>query len=255
MELPQRPTLRHTLSEMPRAAHETTLLMLQLRKLVRNAPRGQNQPVLTLPGYGASDTAMTVMRYYLESIGYNAHSLELGLNIESRENRIRSVDDATAFRNKMAAKVAERIDALHKQHNEKITLIGWSMGGCYALDASCIRPDKVHTVITLGTPFGDPRGTATWDIMRFISRSKVDEADMDFTGWLDKCHLDKDYPVNVHVIYSEKDGIVGTDAARLPEHPRISHSVVNSSHMAFAYNSDVYRHIARILQQVYNQAH
>lgn len=255
MQAAKRPPLRHTLTEAPRATRETATLMLQLRKLIRQAPRGKGGHVLTLPGYGASDTAMGLMRHFLQSIGYNAHSLEMGLNIENRQERIQSVDDATAFRNKMAARVVERIDVLHAEHNEKITLIGWSMGGCYALDAAQMRPDKVHTVITLGTPFGDPRGTATWDVLRFLSRSKVKESDMDFAGWLDKRELAPNSPLNVHVIYSESDGIVGSEVARLPDHPRISHSVIESSHMAFAWNSKAYAHIAGILHKVYADEH
>ncbi|HEY9034240.1 MAG TPA: alpha/beta hydrolase [Pseudomonadales bacterium] len=244
-----RPALRHSLTEVPRATGETLQLMLQLPALIRQAPRGHGQPVLTLPGYGASDGSMKLMRLFLQAIGYRPFSLQLGRNIESRAERIRSVDDATAFRKRMAGNVARRIVELQQQTGEKITLVGWSMGGCYALDASQQQPDKVAAVITLGSPFGDPRGTATWDILRWLSRSTVAEADMDFAGWLDRSRLDADFPVPVHVIYSERDGIVSREVARLPDHPAVQHRQVDSSHMAFAFNPRAYAALAQLLQQ------
>ena len=51
--------------------------------------------------------------------------------------------------------------------------------------------------------------------------------------WLDRAAQPT---VPTRVIYSERDGIVGTDIARLPESPYTEHVQVDSSHVAFALN-------------------
>lgn len=243
---PTPPSLRLALSEMPRATRETAALLWQLRKLIRQSPRGNGQLILTLPGYGGGDGSMLMMRYFLNRLGYNALGLELGRNVESAEERIMCVDDAIAFREKMAGLISERVEALHRQLGQPVTLLGWSMGGCYALDVSQQQAGKVNRVITLGAPFGDPRGTSTWDILRWLNKSDVPVATQNFAGWLDKRHTATPH-IPMHIIYSPNDGIVAEEVARLPEAGHIQHIELDSSHVAFAWNPQVYQTIAEIL--------
>src|SRR5258708_22263373 len=51
--------------------------------LLRGAPRGDGHPVLTLPGFLASDLSMAPMRRYLKELGYDAHAWNNGRNIGS----------------------------------------------------------------------------------------------------------------------------------------------------------------------------
>jgi hypothetical protein len=53
--------------------------------------------------------------------------------------------------------------------------------------------------------------------------------------------------VPVTVVYSEVDGIVGKEIARIRDHHAVRHRLVTSSHLGFATNPDVFREIAGAL--------
>src|SRR5205809_7946477 len=54
---------------------------LLLSPLLMTAPRGDGHPVLTLPGFLASDLSMAPMRRYLKELGYDARAWQMGRNI------------------------------------------------------------------------------------------------------------------------------------------------------------------------------
>src|ERR1700689_5877706 len=54
---------------------------LLLSPLLMRAPRGDGHPVLTLPGFLASDLSMAPMRRYLKELGYDAQAWRMGRNI------------------------------------------------------------------------------------------------------------------------------------------------------------------------------
>lgn len=243
---PERPALSLSLSELNRAGRDTFALPLKMRRLTQQSPKGQGQPVLTLPGYGGGDGSMFAIRYFLKKLGYQPYALSLGRNFESAEDRIRRIEDAIAFREKMSSAVAERVAHIYKKTGQKVMLVGWSMGGLYALDVSQSQSDQVAKVVTLGTPFGDPRATAMWDVMRKISRSKVAVEDMDFSGWMNKCEVSSS-AIPIHIIYSEQDGIVPSHIARLPEHQDVHHHQVDASHVGFAFNDQALAKMGEVL--------
>ncbi len=243
---PIRPDRSHSFSELKRASQETFSLPLKMRSLIKQAPKGKGQPVLTLPGYGGGDGSMLAIRYFLKQLGYTPFELSLGRNFESSEDRIRRIEDAIAFREKMSAAVADRVEAIYEQTGEQVILIGWSMGGLYALDVSQKLSDKVEQIVTLGTPFGDPRATAMWDVMRKISRSTVDVADMDFSGWMEKLAVTSSN-LPIHIIYSERDGIVPSHIAKLSNHDDVFHHEVDASHVGFAFNQQALAKIGEVL--------
>jgi len=242
------PSIKLALLEMPRAMTEISL-MLAGSRFVLDAPRGDGHPVLVVPGYMADDVNMYPLRWFLQRIGYTALPWKLGRNVERRANRLRSIEDAVAFRGEMEQKLLQRVDELQKFYGEPVTIIGWSMGGLYANTAALARPDAVRHVITLGTPYGDPRGTIMWRLMRFINRSDISESAQDFSSWsLRDNHLERSVPTTV--IYSTSDGIVAPESARLDDHPLVEHVTVSSSHMGFAFNPLVWEAVAQTLHRV-----
>ncbi|MBT8075074.1 MAG: alpha/beta hydrolase, partial [Gammaproteobacteria bacterium] len=160
--------------------------MSGLGRLIRDHSGGDGHPVLVLPGYGAADGSTAVLRFFLRRIGYRPFGLEAGRNFEGLENQIQSVDDATRFREQLVDLTVTRIREVHAMTREPVSLIGWSMGGLYALDASRHLPDITRRVITLGSPFGDPRGTSLFTLMRRLSGSEVPIELQNFDTWLDK---------------------------------------------------------------------
>ncbi len=237
------PSIWWSLLEAPRAALEISSIALKHRELL-TAPRGDGHPVLVLPGYGAGDSIMYVLRYYLNRWGYDARPWNLGVNFT--KTRITSIDQINAFREDMEARVAARIEDLYNETGQKISVIGWSLGGIYANSMAEEVPQFLNHVITLGAPYGDPRGTAAWNILKALNASRTPDEQQDFDGWL-KQDVIVDRKTKTTVIYSPNDGIVAESAARLAEHDKIAHVPVNSSHVGFAFNPAVYRIIADTL--------
>ena len=241
--VPQPPSLWWSLLEAPRAAFELASIGIRHRELL-DVPQGDGHPVMVLPGYGAGDSVMYVLRYYLQRWGYDARPWQLGVNFT--KSRITAIDQVNEFREQMEDRVAGRIAELHEETGRKVSLIGWSLGGIYANSMADRVPDHLNHVITLGAPYGDPRGTAAWNLLKRLNFSNTPDEGQDFGGWLKHDEM-TDRKVKTTVIYSPNDGIVGEGAARLSDHDKIGHVPVNSSHMGFAFNPSVYRIIAETL--------
>ena len=54
---------------------------LLLSPLLLRAPKGDGHPVLTLPGFLASDLSMAPMRRYLRELGHDTYAWQMGRNI------------------------------------------------------------------------------------------------------------------------------------------------------------------------------
>ena len=162
---------------------------LLLSPLLMRAPRGDGHPVLTLPGFLASDLSMAPMRRYLKELGYDAHAWKMGRNIGGI-SRMRE-----GLRNRLAE--------IHAATGRKVSIVGWSLGGVYARDLALQAPDLVRCVITLGTPFAnDVRATNATGLYEALSREPVED-----NSELRKA-IAGDLSVPATSIYSRSDGIV-----------------------------------------------
>ena len=130
---------------------------LALWPLLQLAPRGDGHPVLVLPGLVASDESTRLLRRYLRGRGYEVHGWGLGRNLGPRAG----VEDA----------MIARIETLYDQSGgRKVSLVGWSLGGVYARLLANRMPERVRSVITLGSPFtGNPRASNAWRVYEGVS--------------------------------------------------------------------------------------
>lgn len=246
---PTPPALIDTLTEPLRAGLEVTRLALDFNRLVRAAPRGESHPVLVLPSYGTGDGGTRFLRSFLSALGYETPPPALGRNVDRGELRIRSVEDAAVFRRAQVDRVVDRVQTLAEETGERVSVIGWSMGGLFALDTSQRIPDLVRSAVTLGSPFGDPRGTSMFHLMRVLNGSRIPVEKQDFGPWLAGRRL-ATQSVPITVIRSHRDGIVGRSIAELPRTRCVRHVRVDSSHLGFAANPDVFLEVARALARV-----
>ena len=162
---------------------------LLLSPLLMRAPKGDGHPVLTLPGFLASDLSMAPMRRYLKELGYDAHAWNMGRNIGGI-SRLR-----TALR--------ERLAGIHESSGRKVSLVGWSLGGVYARDLALQAPQMVRYVVTLGSPFAnDVRATNATQLYEALSGEAVDD-DPELRE-----AISGDLPVPATSIYSRADGVV-----------------------------------------------
>jgi pimeloyl-ACP methyl ester carboxylesterase len=237
----------HSLFELPRSALETLRFAVGWRTLLDASPRGDGSPVVALPGYGGGDGSTALLRGFLRRIGWDARPLGLGANLEPPSLRIRSVDDALAFRAFMGERVQARVRALAEERGERVSLVGWSMGGLYAFDAARAAPEAVRAVVTLAAPYGDPRGTALFSLLRWWSGSEVPLEAQDYAGWLARREPPGD-AVPIRILYSPRDGIVPPEVAQPPDHPALRCIAVDSSHLGFGVNPVALREVARQLR-------
>jgi pimeloyl-ACP methyl ester carboxylesterase len=130
-----------------------------------------------------------------------------------------------------------------KASGRKLTLIGWSLGGLYAVALAHRFPQWIRQVITLGTPYGDPRGTALYKLMGSLYEHQVEEAALE--RWVAHTYSGGRLRVPVLALYSESDGIVGAGIAKCQGDPRyVTNVAVLASHVGFPFNPVVFAVIA-----------
>lgn len=247
MMIPAPPAIRHTATEVLRFPTEAGQLLLA-RRWLANAPIGDGHPVMTLPGFGGADGSMAVMRRWLQRWQYDARPWLLGRNLPTEHN-LGSMEEAQAFRREMTEKVRQRVIAVNKETGRKVSLIGWSLGGIYANLLAQEEPDLIRQVITLGTPYGDPRGTAIYSLMsRMNGNHEKPEPEQQLEGWVDEVQAGA-RQVPTTVVYSKRDGIVNPAIARLQRDPKVDHVRIRSSHVGFTFNPRAYWVIANRLAQ------
>jgi pimeloyl-ACP methyl ester carboxylesterase len=172
----------------PRALFEFNSSLL-LSPLLLQAPRGDGHPVLTLPGFLASDLSMVPMRRYLKALGYDPHAWRMGRNLGGVYGKRKAL--------------RELLTGIYEATGRKVSIVGWSLGGVYARDLALQLPDMVRSVITLGSPFAnDIRATNATKLYELLSGEGVD----DIPGLREA--IAGDLPVPATSIYSRTDGIV-----------------------------------------------
>ena len=162
---------------------------LMFAPLLMRAPKGDGHPVLTLPGFLASDLSMAPMRRYLRELGYDAHAWNMGRN--------------TGGLSRMRTALRDRLAEIHESCGRKVSIVGWSLGGVYARDLALQAPQLVRYVVTLGSPFAnDVRATNATRLYEALSGEAVeDNPEL-------RAAISGDLPVPTTSIYSRSDGVV-----------------------------------------------
>ena len=197
--------------------------------LLQLTPRGDGHPVLVLPGLVAGDGSTLLLRRYLCSRGYDAHGWVLGRNFGPREG----VEDG----------MVELLKTLHDNSGQKVSVIGWSLGGVYArLLASSYAP-MIRNVITLGSPFsGSPRATNAWRVYEGVSGQSAEDAPR-------MRHVTPTPPVPTTSIFSRTDGIVAWRCSVETTGPSAENIEVLGSHVGLGAHPAVLYALADRLAQ------
>lgn len=241
--LPQKPAIGFRVLELARPFWEAGSL-LPLGPLLARLPRGDGHSVMTLPGFLGADGVMAPLRRYLRQLGYRALPWGLGRNFAVRS--LRSAQQALELREQLEAAVATVLAAEVERSGARVSLVGWSLGGLYAVGLAHRHPELLRQVITLGTPYGDPRGSSIYPWMRRIYRVQTSEADL--REWTARTFAGE-LQVPVTALFSRSDGVVGAGIARLPEHELTENIEVMASHVGFPFNPLVRAVVAERLAQ------
>jgi len=213
-----RPPSRTLLFLEGRALQELGAFMM-LRPWLAAAPRGDGHPVLVLPGLLASDLSTRPLRSFLKGQGYAAHGWKQGRNLGLRAG----IEDA----------MLARVEELHERYGyRKISLVGWSLGGIYARQIAKMVPDKVRSVISLGSPFaGSPKATNAWRVYEFASGQSVEDSEHKMAG-----ALATPPPVPTTSVFSRTDGICAWQTCINEESEQVENIEVYGSHCGLGHH-------------------
>jgi pimeloyl-ACP methyl ester carboxylesterase len=191
---------------------------LLLSPLLLRAPRGDGHPVLTLPGFLASDLSMAPMRRYLKELGYDAYAWNMGRNLGGISG--------------LRGALSDLLKRIHETTGRKVSIVGWSLGGVYARDLALQLPDMVRSVITLGSPFAnDVRATNATRLYEALSGEGVNDNPEIREA------IAGDLPVPATSIYSRTDGIVNYHTCLLrPSETAENIEVYLASHVGLGVN-------------------
>lgn len=233
------PKARHTLSELPRGILEY-LQLAASRPLLNLAPRGDGHPVVVIPGYGGAEGSTRLLRNWLKQQNYDCRDWQQGRNLPRKS--LNNFEQALRFRRDKAEQLLLLVQDIERTTGCQASLVGWSLGGLFAHDAASQAPELVRRVITLGTPFGDPRGTAVWPIMSRLAGNSGKPAGESVDDWA----VVSSPKVATTIIHSHSDGFVHPSIARL-DGELVEHVPVNSSHIGMTGNPQVYWQLAKSL--------
>ncbi|WP_353204446.1 alpha/beta fold hydrolase [Sphingomonas sp.] len=222
------PSKRLWALEVPRGAYGLASLAFAKGMLARG-PRGDGRPVMLLPGLFNGDRSNVFLRRYLTSLGYRAEGWGLGRNLGARA--IGAEGDL----------LLDRIRALHNATNERVTLVGVSLGGIMARFAAHQAPDLVREVITISSPFaGSPRATNVWRAFEALTGERIDAPPVVARSAL----IARPPPVPTTAIWSRSDGLVNGMICHDADGRAVE---VRSSHIGVQVRPQVLLAVARVL--------
>ena len=200
--------------------------------------------VLLVPGFMAGDQSLRALARWLRRRGSRTMGAGMLVNADCAERALDGIESRLR-------RLAERAD-------NRVMLIGQSRGGELARVAAVRNPDLVSTVVMLGSPVLQPLsvGPAVLGAVRSVARL----GDLGVPGMLSSecgdgpcCAAFREdllaplpSAVRAVAIYSRSDGIVAWEACL---DPCAEHIEVESSHGGMSVNLDVYRVLARILDE------
>jgi dienelactone hydrolase len=227
------PSLWLALLEAPRALTEASTL-IPARSFLKSLGAGDGHAVMTLPGFLATDRSTRVLREYCHEWGYDPQPWDQGRNLGLSNNRdLEQILD-------------ERLETIYHQSGGKVSLIGWSLGGLFAREMARRHPDQVRSVITLGSPLGNPRATNAWRLYELLSGTSIDEEKIQKRVRALRHPLKK---VPVTAIYSRTDAIVSWQISSLPKGKLVENIGINTSHLGMGFHPAVLYAIADRLRQ------
>jgi pimeloyl-ACP methyl ester carboxylesterase len=209
-------------------------------------PRHQPSPppVLLVPGFMASDQSLSVLKGWLRRRGSRTASAGLRINIDCGERTANAVE--------------VRVRDLSQRTGREVVLVGQSRGGQLARVLAVRNPDLVGGLVMLGSPVLDPLqvGPAVLRAVRSVARL----GDLGVPGTFStECgdgaccaayreDLVAPLPATTRAlaIYSRSDGIVSWRSCLDPFAEQVE---VASSHGGMSVNRDVYRLLARFLDE------
>lgn len=198
--------------------------------------RGDQHPLLLVPGFMAGDQSLSMLKRYLGFLGYRAETWGYGRNTGRPEH--------------LFEHLPEKLQEMAEQSGEPVSLIGQSLGGVYARELARDYPELTRQVITLSSPFGARNSTTTIGLLRHLFRQ---QSGMSVEEMIE-IMAERDHQISPNVpltaIYSKSDGVVHWQACKEATEDHHTQNIeVSGSHSGMGFNPMVYYIIADRLTQ------
>jgi pimeloyl-ACP methyl ester carboxylesterase len=189
--------------------------------------------VLVLPGFMGDDRSTVPLRWFLTCRGYRAMPWRLGRNLGPTDEII---DGMEALLGRFATM------------KQRISIVGWSLGGIFARELARSHAGVVRSVITLGTPVqlhaGESNLTNAAEAYNAASVLHSPRANR-----LVPVDVRPPMPVPTTNIYSRADGVVPWESCVDLHGDQCENLEVPGSHAGLAHNPVVLAVIANRLAQ------
>jgi pimeloyl-ACP methyl ester carboxylesterase len=232
------PHLLHSLTEW-RALLEAATLPWALPAL-QFAPKGDGHPVLLLPGFLGDEATLFALEHFLGGRGYAVQTWGFGRNV--------------GFRSRHARALEQKIRHLHHESRRTVSLVGWSLGGVFALYGAHQAPECVRNVITLGSPVSvDASGSQSPALVKALYRLIAHPMGPNVHAMQPRAKKVREHavlPVPMSCLYSISDGVVPPQEATIRGDPKLHENIrVQGSHTGLGLNPMVLAIIAERLAQ------
>jgi triacylglycerol lipase len=208
----------------------------------RGVPRGDGAPVVLIPGFLAGDVSLAVMHGWLRAIGHDPHFAGMLANVACSDRALDRLD--------------VRVEEIHRRTGRPVALLGHSRGAHFAKALASRRPERIASVISLGSGLDHPFDISVptkgaLSVVRALHARTTDRVARN--GCLTdtcRCAFARDYAatfpgdVPLTSIYSRGDGVVWWEACVVPYARCVE---VTGSHVGLAFNRKAYREIASTL--------
>ena len=233
-----KPSLLSSMLEA-RALFEIASLPYALPMLM-HAPRGDGHPVLLLPGFMGAEGSLMALELFLSNRGYAVQTWGLGRNV--------------GFRPGHASAIEQKIRYMHHESGRKVSLVGWSLGGVFALYGAHQASECVRNVITLGSPITvDASGSAVPPLLKALYRLVAHPLGSSAHSMQPRAKTMRErklLPMPVSCLYSLSDGVVPPQEATMDGDPTLHENVrVWGSHTGLGFNPLVLQIVADRLAQ------
>jgi triacylglycerol lipase len=101
-------------------------------------PRGDDRPVLLIPGFTAGDWSLGPLAAWLRRIGYKPYVSGIDLNVGCPQRKLELL--------------GWRIEKIARESGRRMTIVGHSLGGVLGRAMATLKPAHVCEVVALGAP-------------------------------------------------------------------------------------------------------
>ena len=204
-------------------------------------PRGDGMPVVVSPGFLGDDRYLRTLMAFLNRIGYQSFTSEIGLNADCLQ--------------RLYERYRRKVVAVFEETGREVVLLSHSLSGSLAEQFALERPDIVAGKISMASPKREIKASifalAAHGIVQANIRWRRSGEDTQCYGEKCRCPTVQSMLVGASSkvpsasLYTKADGVVNWQTC-LEEGEGVNIEVI-STHVGMAFNANAYRVIAQLL--------